>query len=530
MKSKIIFLSLFTFCLIFVACNKDEETIDVQYPLAPEQTVDQNIETLSKLLASAMYGNTEFKSVIKEEIGYRFDHDYDALLLTFLGKTIAGKAFEELLAESSNGKYKPADVVRMIKKSGYLHMSIPVHFEAFDPAKDELMVFPIASMVEENVAEELEAFDHLGNRVRFSAKEAPKVPVLVVMRSERVDKDGLLSVNEYGLVLPKEERIHFKEAIDISKSMLKSARVRKHIVEIVSDEEYEESRKKSQSMRNTIETISIENTNLKSVPLNSQDNIYLTATTVNAYNIELTWLPYPGADRIEIWRDGEYIKTVYNTNGTHDIVPHANQTYTYHIKYYAPYGQVHESNRYFIQSSHRRKGGAEYLTKVKATSRMVVELEGWWVGDLEIDVNLFYVDGNQILNKPKKGFPIGTSGSGAWSRYVDYDGYKYLFNWNLSDNFNVYKATFVESDGETNKKKTVTLIVEIMELITTIVGTYNGIDIKEIGEKIKPGLTKILETFWDDKYIGDIAIEWTTPNGILQEINSQGFEVTIDHY
>jgi hypothetical protein len=120
-------------------------------------------------------------------------------------------------------------------------------------------------------------------------------------------------------------------------------------------------------MRNTKETISIENTNLKSVPLNSQDNIYLTATTVNPYNIGLTWLPYPGADKIEIWRNpgNVLVKTVYNTNGAEDIVPLANETYTYYIKYFAQNIQVHESNRYVIQSSHRRRGGTEYLTKIK---------------------------------------------------------------------------------------------------------------------------------------------------------------------
>jgi hypothetical protein len=542
MKSKLFFLTFLSLCIVFFGCDKEEATIDTQYQLADEKTIDQNIETLSKLLATSLHGNVEFKSLIKQEIDYRFDHDYDALLLTFLGKAINGKAFEDILAESSNGKYKPADIVKMIKESGYIHLSIPVHFEAFDPSKEELLVFPISSRVEEKVTDELAAFDHLGNTIKFAAKDAPKVPVLVVMRSERIDEDGLLSVNEYGLVLPKEERIYYKEAINISKSMLKSARVRKHIVEIVSDEEYEKILKLNSTKVDENLSKMKGNHVLKSAIAES----VLNASPKAARQIYLEWTPKPNSTRYAIYRFGfknvngqkvlppgssEVIAVLTNQCNYHDVVDYENEEYTYFIHYLDNQSAIiYESNKVSIHSSHRKNNGKEYVSAIKATSNMVVDLEGWWCSELELKINIVYINYEGATAEKEAGFNVDTQGSGAFSRDVDWSGYKNLFTWDRNSyRYAAYTIAIHEDDGGDRKKDSDDLWVDWIKFVVTEVANSQGVYVGDKVEQVAEQVKKTIKVLRNSDYVGQDIIKWWDPNEIVRELNPKGFSIIINH-
>lgn len=214
-------------CCVFVAsiflysCEKDIVQEDKKVASLTEDQIDQNIKSLSEVVANAVYNNNELVKEIEKEISYQFDYDNDALIMTFLGRKIAGEKFEDILSNSSNGKYSSTDIKEMILESGYLQFTFPQNYKSLNYESESPLAVPVYSFINEENTEFLESFDKNGNTVKLSTKEMPNVPVIVVGRSERVDEDGYMLVSERSVVIPKESRIHYTEAIKESRNNLK---------------------------------------------------------------------------------------------------------------------------------------------------------------------------------------------------------------------------------------------------------------------------------------------------------------------
>lgn len=205
---------IFTFIsFVFSSCEKSElNTFELKQKADP-LTINANIETLAFLISQAS-ANIEFKQLVKNEVAKQFDGDYNALLLNFIGKEISGEKFEEILANKSNGQLSSDQIIKMIKTSGYLQISIPIMFEEFEPEIDIPLTVAIPIDINEKTVEESNAFDEKGQKSIISAKTVPVEPVFVVMESERVDDDGNLVVDKDGFLIEnKANRIHFTKAI-----------------------------------------------------------------------------------------------------------------------------------------------------------------------------------------------------------------------------------------------------------------------------------------------------------------------------
>ena len=373
------YLVLILFCLGLVALNSCSEDIVPENEIAvalTEEQIDQNIKNISVVLASAVSNSKELIKEIDKEISYRFDYDNDALIKVFLGREIGGEKFEDILSKSSNGKYSSKDIEKMILQSGYLQFTFPQNYKDLDYESISPLAVPVYSFIDEKDTEYLESFDKNGNSINLSAKEMPKVPVIVVGVSERVDEDGYMSVSERSVVLPKEKRaLHYTEAIEQARNPLKSAKTDNHIVKILSQEEFDK-------LGGGHEPIVVANyeANLKSA--NSSD-IQLTVDTYNSKANTLRWSKFSDgtyiSNKYEVMRDDIITPIVTLNNYTYyvDNVPNANYSYEYHIRYYYNDIYLGRSNSYRLQSSHRRGGGQEYIDYLYASHAMVVALEGW---------------------------------------------------------------------------------------------------------------------------------------------------------
>lgn len=514
--------------LLITSCEDTLNEEAVTGALTEEQ-IDQNIEEISRMLAYAVDQNTELVKEIEKEIGYRFDYDNDALIRTFLGREINGDKFENILSKSSNGKYSSKDVEKMILESGYLQFSFPQNYKRLDYSSDLPLSVPIFSYINEEGIEYLEAFDNNGSSVKLSAKELPNVPVIVVSRSERVDKDGLLLVNERSIVIPKEQRIYYLEAINMAKNNLKSGKVAKHIVTIVSEEEF--------YMQESDDNFNGESaTNLKSATAEDYTDLQLYATTVNPNQIQLSWVGYSDsrytANRYKIYRGSTLIKDQKYARAYWDNDVSSNIEYTYRVEYYYNDTYLDETNLFQIHASQRKSGGYEYIERIEATSTMVVQLEGWWVNALEIEFDVYSAksDGTVISHGLKKGGPIYTVGSGATDRYVDTeenkDEYSILeiMQWNRDDESLKYTVAFRESDGGTNTKKD-TIYLGLTALTVETIWP----DTKKVVEKAQPLIEKLITVLRKDDHIGEAYINWWTDDNYKQNLNPFGFKVILNH-
>ncbi len=478
----------------------------------------------------------EYKDVLKEietEIEYRFDYDNDALILTFLGRKIDGETFENILAKHSNGKYKPREIKKMSLESGYLQFTFPQNYESLDYESEMVLAVPIYSYIEEGVTEYLESIDKDGNIVELSAKEMPDVPVIVVGRSERVDADGNLRVGERSVIIPKESRMHYNEAIKKSREVLKSAKINNHIVKILSQDDFD-----NLTVVNNTEQAVDQAASLKSV---SVADPTLTVTTNNPKTMELTISPYSNgtntSNKYEIYSGSNLLKTV-NTSGLHTyVVDEANHSYTFQIKYYYWNTFLGCSNTYTIQSSHRRSGGVEVLDYLYASHASVVALEGWWVSELEIawDIYLSNFDGTtpHVSSNGSGGTRFECASDGkTWlgttkyisPRYVSSEQDENLFEWFRSDG-PAYTVAFRETDEEDQTEQW-EISINIVAKVIDVLAADNPVVIG-ITEVVKKPIIKLITVLKKDKDIGSVCVNWSTPDDFIHPVKSTDFKVKI---
>ena len=529
---------IYIFTIIFftlTSCEKNELNTFELSQKADSKTINENIETLASLISQASE-NVEFRQLIKNEVGKQFDGDYDALLLTFIGKEISGEKFEEILANKSNGKLTADQIIKMIKTSGYLQISIPVLFDEFNAESTTPISVAIPVNTKVETAESFKGYNVNGNILTISAKTAPEEPVFVIMESERIDEKGNLKVNEEGLYIEKGNRIHYSKALvqNSNGQLVKSKKSK--IIEVLSNEEYDalvEENRKSEMLHS-------KNNSKPMKTLNSTNSIgnYLTAHAKYVRTIELQWQPVEGANRFVVYRNGYknvngykvyfpdlQIADLSNTYTKSDLVDYSNEEYSYYVSYYNGTTFLGQSYVVSLHSSHRKNNGIEFVQKISASKRMVEILEGWWASELEIRAQITYINSQeQQSNGGDIGFVIPTIGSGIWAklRPVEWTGYKTLFTWDRSKyDCGSYTIVLEETDTSDDIKDKINIIVEWVHFLPD---SYSSV-IKEVATSVN----KTIDILDKPDYIGTFSVKWWDPNDVLRNVNSNGFSIVINH-
>lgn len=516
---------VFIAAMFLYSCEDDLQE-DIVTPSLTEDQIDQNIKNLSEVLANAVYRNDELVKEIKEEISYRFDYDNDALIREFLGRDISGEKFEDILSNSSNGKYSSKDIEKMILESGYLQFSIPLNYESLDYETVTPLAVPIYSFINEQDTEYIESFDNDGNTVNLSAKEMPTVPVIVVGRSERIDENGNLRVSERSVIIPKEGRMHYTKAIEQARNNLKSAKINQHILTILSQEEFD----KLGVEQETTGTAEY-GANLKSTILSGDE---LTGNTTKPKEMSLSWEPYSNgtytSNKYIIYRDGNNIKTVYYNNFYTDIVEYTNMPYEYRIVYYYNNVYLGVSNDLELQSSQRTSGGKEYIDRLYASHAMVVFLEGWWVSEIEIKWDVLIGNPNNTVSVMST---FSQTGGTSWdtqgsTTYVDDKKDVNLFTWNKGDGLS-YTIRFVEDDGG-SRTESVNVWVDVTALVAETILTATG-DLVVVGviEATKGSIKKVITQLKNDDEIGETIVYWWDKQADRHEIGAKSCYVEFSH-
>ncbi len=530
------YIYLFAFLAItFTSC--DEKDVDTLSRISDSKTINSNIDVLSFLIAKASGDNLEFRNLIKEEIGRKFDYDYDALLVTFIGKEIDGEKFEKILANHSDGKYTSDQIVNMIKSSGYLQISIPVLFDEFDPNSTTPITVAIPIETQLETANQFIGYNADGSSITISAKSPPNKVVFVIMMSERVDNDGNLQVNENGLYIEKAERIHFSKAIVQNNKQQRVKSYKPKFIEVLTNEAYDTMLKQNSS-KDALQIKSISDQLRTKGSINNVLGNYLIAQAKYVNTIQLQWQPVEGANRFVVYRSGYknvngskvyfpdlQIADLSNTYTKSDLVDYSNEEYSYYISYYNGTSFLGQSYVVSLHSSHRKNNGIEYVQKIVASKRMVEILEGWWASELEIRAQITYINSQeQQSNGGDIGFVIPTIGSGVFStlRPIDWTGYKSIFTWDRSKyDCGSYTIVLEETDTYSDKKKAIDIVIEWVHFLPVEYSTV----IKEIATSVN----KTIDIISNSELIGTFSVKWWDSNNYLRNINSNGFSIIINH-
>jgi hypothetical protein len=234
------------------------------------------------------------------------------------------------------------------------------------------------------------------------------------------------------------------------------------------------------------------------------------------------------------------IATIIDGNSYIDNVPKANYSYEYYVKCYYNDEYLGQSNWYELQSSHRRKGGQEYIKYLYASHQMVVALEGWWVSELEIRWNILAGNYDETSDEIEAGgqhFQCKKEEYKNWfgntkTRYVSprlvssHDDVN-LFEWMKNDNYGSYTVYFRERDSNTNEE-----MWEVSVDCATKVVRYIWADnvlVQAIAEGGSEIIKKFIEVYKRDDEIGEVHVNWSTPNGYVHDnVNENGFKVIIN--
>jgi hypothetical protein len=186
--------------------------------LPVENALESNGKSLNSALRevaqalAAILVEAQTRRVVKEEVGKRFDGDYDALYREIANQRIGSaltfrQALGNALAKVQKRAGTPEGRSAALRKldaytSAYpqLQISIPVGFQNWNDEEHVPLVAFTPTDVNDQDVREIEAFDAAGHRYLLDARTEPGFPVVVVGLNERTDRNGYL-LNEF--VQPK---------------------------------------------------------------------------------------------------------------------------------------------------------------------------------------------------------------------------------------------------------------------------------------------------------------------------------------
>lgn len=177
--------------------------------LNPDE-INSALEQISIVLAEAVK-DVEVRELIRDEVGKKFDGDYNALYknLKFF-RFRDGKNFEERLAdayvkvEAKRGEGVNLDkailrIKNFVGKIPRFQISIPVNFEKWDVRNYTPLVAYHPVGVDDKLVKYVKAFDSSGREFMLDAWRAPEFPVIVLGVSERTDDEGNVIHRSFGV-------------------------------------------------------------------------------------------------------------------------------------------------------------------------------------------------------------------------------------------------------------------------------------------------------------------------------------------
>ena len=538
-----LFAALVLFALINSGCSKID---DVTNPQMPKETftIEQknaNIELLGQVIAKLTSQSKEFRLLVWGKAQEKVTHDYDVPLVFILDEII-GETTVRVAASSILSAIDPdSKLEKLIESLHYVELTIPLHqVEGWNPLLvPSIAIVPVEP--QENVENYL-GFNPTCERVQFSSKDAPKEPVIVIRESDRIDKNGKLSVNMDGLTVPEEARLHideFKENIKELILMREEVNSKKEkFFNIISEEAYQqmvmqqkaeqESLQKKQEAEHKLFLAEIEKaTSSKSLVSNS-----LTGFTNQRKAVTLSWSDVPQSGVIyKVIASGDFIVNGYQQFVTDQLLttttslnatcllPYEGQIYNIWVEGFSNSSgeKISCSNPISIHSSGRASACTEYPNKISMTASAMRNLEGWAANDLELNWVISKSNTSGVAERVEsdKDFDGGHIyyPHYSWGRMRDTDrNYTSssfpLFDWNRTDFYNngercnngTYSILWIEHDGDL-KDKTIQIATNIIRLAGNI---YNPV----LTEAVFSILELSFSMYKHNEEIGTCYVDW----------------------
>lgn len=175
-------------------------------PAAASGTLQADAKALNSSLREAAQGlaallaDTSVRRIVKEEVGKKFDGDFDVLYRDIANRKIANvQTFHQALGKAVGRAEKRAGrgtaglgLDTLASSLPQLQISVPVGFEDWDVENTTPLVTFVPAGVNDDEMREIEAFDATGRRVLLDAQTRPDSPVVVLSMNERTDPHGYL--------------------------------------------------------------------------------------------------------------------------------------------------------------------------------------------------------------------------------------------------------------------------------------------------------------------------------------------------
>lgn len=538
--SLIITIILFS---VITSCNEESEIADEKIKSARIDDKQVILEMLGKSISLSLDQSTEFRQILKSYALKKYDYQYDVLYTTIRDIEISNGTVGDLVRSNFERNFPNVDFDNVISKLHFFQISIPVGAETWDynNYSPNVVVCP-----DDEKVSELMSFNRHGNLIKSNAKVKPIVTTVAVGEAERIDKNGRLKVNKYGLVIKEENRISIQEVI--SKQSLKSQSVsdqnEEPLIQIVSDEKYielqanQENEAKMIAKKNSVlqQHLAKVQFQLKSA---TTSRINLTGFSNQPKTIIMSWDNQTGMNcvyKVYVYETTyEYIEDEYGgywaVNGGQNVLIGETSSlnfgyttslegiYNFYVEAWAN-GQIQSvSNWLTLNSSNRHQGGREFISKISVSESLAKDIEGWWCQDLEFEIK---VSGTTSFGGNY------TQTAGDWI-YVQYSGLNMkdtertmnttLFYWNRgafsgvdvngsSYNMNngVYTVGWVEDDQPDTEKA-----FNIAKKAIAMVGTSFGID-PAITEMVVELGQIVFDVDYNDEILGSYDVSWWSPN------------------
>jgi hypothetical protein len=459
---------------IFCACQKEQEFFEDNPSKAVNAsnsvTVDKMNDILAQVLSLAI-NDINVRLMLHSEISKQFTFDFDILYSLIKDREIiSGKCglvkFSELLqktAQDAGIDFSLFDQNSLIYKN--LQISSPVYFEEWDPETTDPVVISLPEDYQEESESWVNAFKSDGSQFQIKEKEITG-PILLVRKAERVDENGMMSVDPDGFVIPEEERtVTAIEAYDAANHQLKSGSVKQHepVIEVLNSVQFEqklqsrrslndETNYKSQTMTGPAFVNTLKSGEIATISAPANFSVH----PAGPYTIQLNWTPVAGAVAYEIFRQNELwpnslLNTVNETQINYfDQNLYNGEHYVYSIRAVDASGNRSVlSNGLEAYASWRNNGSRDIIDKIYIDSDCWNWCCGLFDGKIELQYKTSYLITPSNTNVAYPASGVNSLGQktkdqqrNKWCYYNHY-----LFPWDVRSCSYSYRFKLIENDG-----------------------------------------------------------------------------------
>lgn len=153
---------------------------------------EARLVAFARVLARAL-DDVTVREAVHAGVAERFDGAPNVLMVDMADRPLGEGTFAVRLARahadaSGSTLGQARRELAQMMRNGRLHIAVPAHFDAWDPAHQTPLVAVAARPGDDDM--DVVAFDAEGNLTVLSGASAPDEPVVVVALNERIDADG----------------------------------------------------------------------------------------------------------------------------------------------------------------------------------------------------------------------------------------------------------------------------------------------------------------------------------------------------